>query len=82
MRTHRKPDLLFMLAVIAGIGVIISSYIQYERANANVPDDSSLVAKQQVNENSGPDSSFLLVSSQSQTSISNDDPVNNSLPRP
>lgn len=82
MRTHRKPDLLFMLAVIAGIGVIVSSYIQYQRSNANVPDDSSLVAKQQVNEKSGPDSSFILVSSQTQAIVSKDDAVNNSLPRP
>ena len=82
MRTHRKPDLLFMLAVIAGIGVIVSSYIQYQRANANVPDEGPLVVKQQVNKNSDPDSSFILVSSQSSTSVSNDDPVNNSLPRP
>lgn len=28
MRTHRKPDLLFLLAVFVGIGVIISSFIQ------------------------------------------------------
>ena len=71
-----------MLAVIAGIGVIISSYIQYERANANAPDESSLVANQQVMDKSEPDESFILVSTQVQSIVSNDDPVNNSLPRP
>ncbi|MGD8567818.1 MAG: hypothetical protein PVJ39_07005 [Gammaproteobacteria bacterium] len=29
MRTHRKPDLLFLLAAFVGIGVAISSYIQH-----------------------------------------------------
>ena len=82
MRTHRKPDLLFILAVVAGIGVIISSFIQYERANANAASDGSLVAKQQVIEKPGTDGSFLLVSSQPQASTSNGDTVNNSLPRP
>ena len=82
MRTHRKPDLLFILAVIAGFGVIVSSYIQYERANANAPDASTLVVKQELMEKSGPDSSFILVSSQPQASIAKEDPVNNSLPRP
>ena len=82
MRTYRKPDLLFILAVIAGLGVIVSAYIQYQRANANVPDDNSLMVKQQVIEKSGPDSSFVLVSNQSQAKIRKDDPVNNSLPRP
>ena len=71
-----------MLAVIAGIGVIVSSYIQYQRANVNAAVDSSLLVKQQVNEKSGPDSSFILVSSQTQAIASKDDPVNNSLPRP
>ena len=82
MRTYRKPDLLFILAVIAGFGVIVSAYIQYQRANANVADDNSLMVKQQVIEKSGPDSSFVLVSNQSQANIRKDDPVNNSLPRP
>ena len=82
MRTHRKPDLLFMLAVIAGIGVLISSYIQYQRANANLPEESALLVKQQVIQKSGPESSFVLVSSQDQATISNDDAVNNSLARP
>ena len=82
MRTHRKPDLLFILAVVAGIGVIVSSFIQYERANTNVENDNTLVAKQQVIEKPGPDGSFLLVSSQAQASTLNGDPVNNSLPRP
>ena len=82
MRTYRKPDLLFILAIVAGIGVIISSVIQYERANVNAEDDSTIVAKQQVIEKPAPDGSFLLVSSQPQASNSNGDPVNNSLPRP
>ena len=83
MRTYRKPDLLFVLAIIVGIGVAISSYIQYVRANANAPDQSSLATKQLVQHKSAPESSFILVSSQQEPVVlTNSDPVNNSLPRP
>ncbi|WP_455207153.1 hypothetical protein [Kaarinaea lacus] len=83
MKSHRKPDLLFVLAVIAGFGVTISSYIQYVRANANVPEESSLATKQLANHKLNSESSFILVSSQTQqASLPNGDAVNNSLPRP
>ena len=84
MRTHRKPDLLFVLAIIVGIGVVISSYVQYLQGNTNVPDESPLATKQLVQRKSAPESSFILVSSQpAQASIlANSDPVNNSLPTP
>ena len=81
MRTHRKPDLLFVLAVIVGIGVAVSSYIQYMRANA--PDESELATKQLVQQKSAPETAFILVSTQPEPAmVANGDPVNNSLPRP
>ena len=33
MRTRRKPDLLFILTVFVGFGIVVSTYIQYSRAN-------------------------------------------------
>lgn len=83
MRTHRKPDLLFVLAVIVGIGVAVSSYIQYVRANANAPNESELATKQLVQQKSAPETAFILVSTQPESAmVANGDPVNNSLPRP
>jgi hypothetical protein len=83
MRTHRKPDLLFVLAVIASIGVAVSSYIQYMRANANAAEESQLSAKPVAQQKPVPESSLVLVSTQSQQAARlESDPVNNSLPRP
>jgi len=81
MKIHKKPDLLFVLAVIAGVGVTVSSYIQYARANANAPDESLLDAKQLVQKTQALQSSFVLVSSQAPQPVRpNGDPVNKSLP--
>lgn len=44
MKSHRKPDLLFMLVVFVGVGFIISSYIQYTNANANAEKSIPLAA--------------------------------------
>ena len=33
MRTRRKPDLLFILTVFVGLGILVSSYVQHTRAN-------------------------------------------------
>jgi hypothetical protein len=83
MRTHRKPDLLFVLAVIASIGVAASSYIQYMRANANVVKENQLSTKQLAQQKPVPENSLVLVSTQPQQAARPEsDPVNNSLPRP
>ncbi len=83
MRTHRKPDLLFVLAVITSIGVAASSYIQYIRANANAVEENQLSTKQLAPQKSAPENSLVLVSTQPQQATGLvGDPVNNSLPRP
>ncbi|NOZ54300.1 MAG: hypothetical protein GXP08_14410 [Gammaproteobacteria bacterium] len=45
MKLHRKPDLLVILVIFVGLGVAISSYIQYSRANPNAPEQISLPSK-------------------------------------
>ena len=83
MRTHRKPDLLFLLAVFVGIGVAVSSYIQYSRAHPSVPEQSSLASGQKLAKDFLLENQLIQVSSEYKTiSAANGDVVNNYLPRP
>jgi len=50
MKSHRKPDLLVLLVIFVGLGVAISSYIQYSRDNPNAPEQTSLPSKPHVTE--------------------------------
>ena len=83
MRTYKKPDLLFVLVVFVGLGVIISSYIQYERANANASDSTMLASKKSMIERPAPDNQFIQVSTPGKTiSLVDSGAVNNSLQEP
>jgi hypothetical protein len=75
MRTHRKPDLLFTLIVIVGLGIALSSYIQYSRANptrsiAAVPDAKHPVIFQDQSSNP-----LVLVANPSHTELRNHDDI-------
>ena len=48
MRTRKKPDLLFLLAVFVGMGIVLSSYIQHLQANPTAAEASSPTASEQV----------------------------------
>ena len=67
MKTHRKPDLLFILAMFVGIGFLVSSYIQYSHANANADSTASLAAKGGSLTAAQMPNKFLLVSSHDKT---------------
>lgn len=83
MRTHRKPDLLFLLALFVGFGVVVSSYIQYSRAHPSVTESSSLEAREKLAREFSAENQLIQVSSEIQpVSAVNGDTVNNSLPRP
>ena len=83
MRTNHKPDLLFLLVVFVGFGVLLSSYIQYERREANEPENTSLAVKQSTMEHKRDENQFVLVSTPADTiSLANGDAVNNSLQEP
>ena len=48
MKTRRKPDLLFILTVFVGLGIVVSSYIQYSRANPTPSDAAAPSVKHPV----------------------------------
>ncbi|MGD8885985.1 MAG: hypothetical protein PVF34_10200 [Gammaproteobacteria bacterium] len=50
MRTRKKPDLLFLLALFVGIGIVFSSYIQHMQANPTLAESSSPTSSEQVAE--------------------------------
>ena len=67
MRTHRKPDLLFILTVFVGLGIVVSSYIQYSRANPTPASAAAPTAKQQVAHPERPSNPLVLVSNPAHT---------------
>jgi len=82
MRTRRKPDLLFILTVFVGFGIMLSSYIQYTRANPTPGESVAPGEKVPVKyQNKSPDP-LVLVSNPAPTAPRIDDDngvvVNNS----
>jgi len=69
MKTHRKPDLLFILTVFVGFGIVVSSYIQYSRANPSAGSVPASAVKQPVNIESGPATPLVLVSNPADTEL-------------
>ena len=61
MRSHRKPDLLFILTVFVGLGILVSSYIQYSRANPTLSDSAAPSAKLDVSSPAKTDNPLVLV---------------------
>ena len=86
MRTRRKPDLLFILTVFVGLGIIISSYIQYSRANPSAGEAAAPNPKHQVANQSESSNPLVLVSNPAHTIPRVDDDnggvVNNSPTQP
>ena len=73
MRPHRKPDLLFILTVFVGLGIVVSSYIQYSRANPTVSVAQAPTTNQQVKHLDTPESPLILVSNPVHTEPKIDD---------
>ena len=83
MRTHRKPDLMFVLVVFVSIGIAVSSYIQYAQDHVTQGDSSTPSSNQPVSVQNSQDNQFILVSNPSDTiSLMKGDAVNNSLQQP
>lgn len=83
MKIHKKPDLLFVLAVFVGLGVAVSAYIQYARNNANPSDSVALDAQQPIAAQNLQDNQMILVSSpDNAVSLLDGDAVNKSLQEP
>lgn len=79
MKTHRKPDLLFILVVFVGVGFIFSSYIQYTHSNANAEQSAPLAASQDKQTAQNEQNKFILVASDAKSETSPaSDPVNKS----
>ena len=73
MRTHRKPDLLFTLIVFVGLGIVVSSYIQYSRANPTPSIAEAPGAKHPVNSLDQSSNPLVLVANPSHTELRNHD---------
>ena len=73
MRSHRKPDLLFTLTVFVGLGIVVSSYIQYSRANPTPSAAAAPSIKQPVKHQVKPENSLILVSNPVHTETLIDD---------
>jgi len=86
MRTRRKPDLLFILTVFVGLGIVVSSYIQYSRANPTSGDTAAPNVKHPVMHQGKAQNPLVLVSNPVHTAPRfNDDigvVVNNSPTQP
>ena len=73
MRTHKKPDLLFILIVFVGFGVLVSSYIQYSRANPTASVETAQSANQTVSQQETPSNPLILVANPVHTATQNHD---------
>ena len=67
MRTRRKPDLLFILTVFVGLGIVVSSYIQYSRANPTSGDVTAPNIKHPVVNKQKEQNPLVLVSNPTHT---------------
>jgi hypothetical protein len=94
MRAQHKPDLLFIIIVFVGFGVMLSSYIQHMRANPTPSHSAAPAAELPVAQINNQINQLVLVSTPVQTEfLFNDDyyddfgdsngvVVNNSLQEP
>ena len=67
MRTRRKPDLLFILTVFVGLGIVVSSYIQHTRANPTPGEATSPIEKHSVAAQDKTPNPLVLVSNPTHT---------------